>query len=67
MQEIKEKTTQELQEIKLTAILDKYKFEIDSTCISKLEEKVYLLKLLGYKRIKTKNLFRGSIHGWEAK
>ncbi len=26
-----------------------------------------MLKLLGYKRIKTKNLYRGSIHGWNAK
>jgi hypothetical protein len=28
---------------------------------------VFLLKLLGNKRLKTKNLYRGSIHGWMAK
>ena len=39
----------------------------NSTCTSKKEEKVFLLKLLGNKRLKTKNLYRGSIHGWKAK
>ena len=67
MQKFKEKTAQEIQEIKMTIIIDKYLFQIDSTCTSKIEEKAYLLKLLGYKRIKTKNLYRGSIHGWMAK
>ena len=36
----------------------------NSTCTSKKEEKLFLLKLLGNKRLKTKNLYRGSIHGW---
>ena len=43
------------------------KFLINSTCTSKIEEKEFLLKLLGYKKLETKNLYRGSIHGWMAK
>ena len=39
----------------------------NSTCTSKKEEKLFLLKLLGNKRLKTKNLYRASIHGWMKK
>jgi hypothetical protein len=42
------------------------KFLQNSTCTSKKDEKLFLLKLLGNKRLKTKNLYRGSIHGWKA-
>ncbi len=43
LKEYKEITARELNEIKLTAIIDKYKFEMNSTCISNIEEKAYLL------------------------
>jgi len=39
----------------------------NSTCTSKREEKEFLLKLLGYKRLETTNLYRGSIYGWKYK
>ena len=42
-------------------------FLLNSTCTYKQEEKEFLLKLLGYKKLETKNLYRGSIHGWKAK
>ena len=35
-----------------------------SKCTSKKEEKMFLLKLLGYKLIATTLLYSGSIHGW---
>jgi hypothetical protein len=36
----------------------------NSGCTSKKEEKKYLLKLLGNKRLVTTLLYSGSIHGW---
>jgi hypothetical protein len=43
------------------------KFLMNSTCTSNREEKEFLLKLLGYKKLETTNLYRGSIHGWKYK
>jgi hypothetical protein len=40
---------------------------MNSKCISKREEKEFLLKILGNKRLMTTLLFRGSIHGWKCK
>jgi hypothetical protein len=39
----------------------------NSLCISKKEEKEYLLKLLGNKLLVTSLLYSGSIHGWKFK
>jgi hypothetical protein len=39
----------------------------NSKCISKKEEKEYLLKLLGNKLLFTTLLYSGSIHGWRFK
>ena len=50
---------------KLEAIIDQ--FLRNSTCTNKKEEKEFLLKLLGNKRLVTTLLFKGSIHGWSAK
>jgi hypothetical protein len=36
-----------------------------SKCTSKIEEKKYLLKLLGNKKLVTSLLYSGSIHGWD--
>jgi hypothetical protein len=36
-----------------------------SKCTSKIEEKKYLLKLLGNKILVTSLLYSGTIHGWE--
>jgi hypothetical protein len=38
-----------------------------SRCTSKKEEKLFLLKLLGNKRLVTKLLYCGFIHGWNYK
>jgi hypothetical protein len=40
---------------------------MNSSCTSKKEEKQFLLKLLGNKRLVTILLYSGSIHGWRAK
>ena len=40
-------------------------FLINSACTLKIEEKEFLLMLLGNKRLVTTLLFRGSIHGWK--
>lgn len=37
---------------------------MNSECATKREEKDYLYKLLGNKRLVTILLFRGSVHGW---
>ncbi len=42
-------------------------FLINSKCTSKKEEKEFLLKLLGYKRLVTILLYSGSINGWNYK
>jgi hypothetical protein len=39
---------------------------MNSRCTSKKEEKEFLFKLLGYKRLITTILYCGSIHGWMA-
>jgi hypothetical protein len=38
-----------------------------SKCTSKIEEKKYLLKLLGNKILVTSLLYSGTIHGWNPK
>jgi hypothetical protein len=40
-------------------------FLLASKCTSKIEEKKYLLKLLGSKILVTSLLYCGTIHGWE--
>ena len=42
-------------------------FLMKSKCISNKEEKKFLLKLLGNKRLETFLLYSGSIHGWYVK
>jgi hypothetical protein len=49
----------------VTAMINE--FLKNSGCTSKKEEKEYLLKLLGNKRLVTTLLYSGSIHGWMAK
>jgi hypothetical protein len=65
MKEYKEKTALELQQIKIFANIDK--FLMNSKCTSNINEKLYLMKLLGFKIIVTTLLYRGSKHGWNAK
>jgi hypothetical protein len=42
-------------------------FLINSQCATKKEERDFLYKLLGNKRLVTSLLYRGSIHGWMKK
>ena len=49
----------------LAAMIEK--FLMNTTCNIKNEEKAFLLKLLGNKRLVTTLLLRGSIHGWKYK
>ena len=65
MKDYKEKTALELHQIKILSNIDK--FLMNSACTSKIKEKAYLLKLLGFKVIVTTLLYRGSKHGWKAK
>ena len=67
MKEFKEKTSQELQLIKIKSIIENLQFLMNSICISNYEEKLYLFKLLGGRRLLTMLLYRGSKHGWKYK
>ena len=50
-----------------TFIDEMFQFLGNSKCAANIEEKKYLLKLLGNKEIVTILLYRGSDHGWTAK
>ena len=47
----------------LASIIDK--FLENSKCLTKKQQKEYLMKLLGNKKLVTALLFRGSEHGWK--
>jgi hypothetical protein len=40
---------------------------MNSKCATEKQQKEYLMKLLGNKKLVTALLFRGSEHGWKAK
>jgi hypothetical protein len=40
---------------------------MNSSCTTKKEEKIYLYKLLGNKRLVTILLYRGTVNGWMKK
>jgi hypothetical protein len=48
----------------LSSIIDK--FLVNSKCATEKQQKEYLMKLLGNKKLVTALLFRGSEHGWWA-
>jgi hypothetical protein len=41
-------------------------FLVNSKCATKKQQKEFLMKLLGNKKLVTALLFRGSEHGWDA-